>query len=534
VCVEDDNLIKLLQEFYDDKGKRIMPESLIHSSMGFLKEFIKPILWGNKDEENKLRTYYRSHKELPVLLGLQRIFLRFGAFSRVKLQKSKSGNFSYHVIQMSGKDTNQVKNYDTLTQNGMDSWVKKGDYAMLMVEEVHTKEYSGKVYNFEVAEDNSYCAHGATLHNCSDFSSQRYSKAGKVVGEVKSYSQTKQKVDDLFLEYARLVDYIEPLVFIGENVDSLLDEDKRDYSDLFKEVFSKCGTWGYNVCLQKVNFANFGVPQNRVRTIILGIRNDLKMFPVIPTTASVPMVTTKDVIGDLIDSMEDMPMTANERNFARYIPKGANATFLYDLIDKGIPIHVYNHRRDCWDKPHYTLLQRTRAMHQLKARWLTVLEGKRIQTIPDDFILTGTTQQQWERVGRSVPPLGMYYLAKHIKETFLDEYFKYDVAASVSAPVVIGQPASRPKIFKNSIRFKELETEFDKLEDMYAGGNIDFNNPKYRDIYDEAEPFIMALNDKILGVVDKYDVSDVQSDIDRMIKCMENAIHCLAGGGVGH
>ena len=47
-------------------------------------------------------------------------------------------------------------------------------------------------------------------------------------------------------------------------------------------------------------------------------------------------------------------------------------------------------------------------------RTLSIAEIKRLSSFPDDFQLTGTTRQQWERVGRAVPPLMMGHLAAAI------------------------------------------------------------------------------------------------------------------------
>ena len=41
-------------------------------------------------------------------------------------------------------------------------------------------------------------------------------------------------------------------------------------------------------------------------------------------------------------------------------------------------------------------------------------------SIPDDFILTGTYAQQWERLGRMVPPVMMGHIAKTIQREILN------------------------------------------------------------------------------------------------------------------
>lgn len=49
-------------------------------------------------------------------------------------------------------------------------------------------------------------------------------------------------------------------------------------------------------------------------------------------------------------------------------------------------------------------------------RKLTIDELKRICAFPDDFIITGSYAQQWERLGRAVPPLMMRAVAECVRE----------------------------------------------------------------------------------------------------------------------
>ena len=78
------------------------------------------------------------------------------------------------------------------------------------------------------------------------------------------------------------------------------------------------------------------------------------------------------------------------------------------------------------DKPVGTILQSSAAFpsaacvtHPYEKRKFTIPELKRICGFPDDFILTGTFAQQWERLGRAVAPPMMAAVAKHIRETIL-------------------------------------------------------------------------------------------------------------------
>ena len=257
---------------------------------------------------------------------------------------------------------------------------------------------------------------------CSDFSTQRLSTSGTKKGKYKVYSETKQRVDDLFLEYARILGELSPKVFVAENTSNIVNQD--EYMKQFINALENANEVGYNVAVEVLNFAEFGVPQSRKRAVFIGVRRDLGMATEFPLPTN-KYVTTSEAIGDMVESVEDMKMTDLERKYCLLIPRGKGTEYISMLREKyGIKIMLFNHRRDLWDKPHTTLVHNTRPIHQLKNRWLTVEEGKRLCTFPDDFILTGNTNQQWERIGRAVPPLAAYYIAKCVKEEILDKVKK--------------------------------------------------------------------------------------------------------------
>lgn len=57
--------------------------------------------------------------------------------------------------------------------------------------------------------------------------------------------------------------------------------------------------------------------------------------------------------------------------------------------------------------------------HPTERRKFTIAELKRICAFPDDFVLTGSYAQQWERLGRAVPPLMMRAVAQVIRDEVL-------------------------------------------------------------------------------------------------------------------
>jgi len=57
--------------------------------------------------------------------------------------------------------------------------------------------------------------------------------------------------------------------------------------------------------------------------------------------------------------------------------------------------------------------------HWKEPRFLTIAEGKRLQGLPDDFVLEGSYGARWARIGNSVPPPMMKAIALHVRKTVL-------------------------------------------------------------------------------------------------------------------
>lgn len=79
----------------------------------------------------------------------------------------------------------------------------------------------------------------------------------------------------LFYEYARIVKETQPKVFIYENVRGLITHDNGKTWAKMKKVFTD--TLHYRITEPKVlNAADYGIPQNRRRLFVVGIREDIK------------------------------------------------------------------------------------------------------------------------------------------------------------------------------------------------------------------------------------------------------------------
>jgi DNA (cytosine-5)-methyltransferase 1 len=109
-----------------------------------------------------------------------------------------------------------------------------------------------------------------------------FSTAGKRArgwGEIKAYSDTEQRVDDLFFEYARILEGLQPRAFVAENVAGLVRGRAKGYFKLILRRLKECG---YQVRASVLDASWLGVPQARKRLIFIGMRDDLGIRPEFP------------------------------------------------------------------------------------------------------------------------------------------------------------------------------------------------------------------------------------------------------------
>lgn len=278
---------------------------------------------------------------------------------------------------------------------------------------------------------------------CASFSTAGKREAGW--GQVKNYSDTKQRTDDLFFEYARLVKDIQPKVFVAENVSGLVKGTAKGY---FLEILKALKDCGYTVEAKLLDAQWLGVPQMRQRIIFIGVRNDLNVMPAFPKPLpyqysvrdAIPWIvkhgihpagtyTPEFVSSDnrpadavLASVLSGSGLVEAETDISKYAI-GAE----WDTLRQGEQSSVYFQlvKADP-DKPCNTILQSSAAfpsaasvVHPTEKRKFSIAELKRICAFPDDFILTGSYAQQWERLGRAVPPVMMSHIARVIRDEVL-------------------------------------------------------------------------------------------------------------------
>lgn len=219
--------------------------------------------------------------------------------------------------------------------------------------------------------------------------------------EVKYSEDKEQQVDDLFDEYIRMVNGFYPKVFVAENVSGLVKGSSRGY---FMEIMREFRSMGYNVRAPMLNSCWLGVPQSRERIIFMAVREDIGL--------PVPDVNPYRTISTLGEALP---------HIARFKATEADIIKYRTASDRPYPTITAS------DAIAYETARFSSAgfieLYTGERRKLTIDELKVVCSFPPDYKLKGTFEQQWERLGRAVPPVMMYHVAKAMAENVLDPYY---------------------------------------------------------------------------------------------------------------
>ena len=267
----------------------------------------------------------------------------------------------------------------------------------------------------------------------------------------------------LYESYIKILNYYQPKFFVFENVQGILStkiNGKPIINTIFKDMKKN-----YNILEDKekilLNSVDFGVPQERKRVIIIGVRKDLginveTIYDELKEIAKAQKkVTVAEAINDLpklIPGQGEEKISHNPKNINDYL------ALLRHKDDQNLYHHrARNHNND--DQMRYKLMSKHRwtlselyekkpeLVHPKKRlfnnsyvvqkhdapaktiiahlykdgnqfihpdhtqqRTFTAREAARIQSFPDNFVFPCSRTQQFKQIGNAVPPL----LAKHI------------------------------------------------------------------------------------------------------------------------
>ena len=215
---------------------------------------------------------------------------------------------------------------------------------------------------------------------------QSFSQAGKRKG-----------IDDdrgqLIIHFTKMVDIINPKVFIIENVQGLVTHNNGKTLELVIHKINELNR--YNIQYQLLNANDYSVPQNRKRLIIVGVRMDInKTFQYPKPHVYKPVL--KDVLLDCPESPGAV-YKKEKYDIMKLVPEGGCWIDIPEDIQKSYMGNSYHSgggkrgilKRLDMNKPSLTLLttpsqKQTDRCHPIETRPLQTVEYARIQTFPDD------------------------------------------------------------------------------------------------------------------------------------------------------
>ncbi|MFZ4760606.1 MAG: DNA cytosine methyltransferase [Burkholderiaceae bacterium] len=215
---------------------------------------------------------------------------------------------------------------------------------------------------------------------------------------------------NLFPAALRIIGQLRPKAVMIENVAGLLGKK----FDGFRRDFTRdLGKLGYDVGFYPVNAADFGVPQNRQRVVIVALRRDLarRFKPPVPTHDAAPTVG---------ETLIDLMRADGWRDAARWAHR-ADAiapTIVGDSKKHGGADLGPSGARKAWAAlgvDGRSLADTPPGEGFVGMPRLTLPMVQRLQGFPDTWVIEGRKTERYRQIGNAFPPAVAQAFAAQIK-----------------------------------------------------------------------------------------------------------------------
>lgn len=245
--------------------------------------------------------------------------------------------------------------------------------------------------------------------------------------------------NQLFKEFVRIVRVTQPKVILFENVTGLVAKKNQT---ILKKIFLYFEKLGYNMDARVLSAEEYGVPEKRRRTIIMGVKGGCCLFPLAThgtragkkvRTVAEALKNLKSKNGKVFNHDIELSQIKNieDRERLKFIPPGRGIRYEEDekkylpkKLRYGINWQKLRENRFRQtrlqrlplDGPAPTILTaRTSYYHPKENRYLTPREAAACQSFPNDFIFHGSQTAMFRQIGNAVPPGLAYVLGETIK-----------------------------------------------------------------------------------------------------------------------
>jgi DNA (cytosine-5)-methyltransferase 1 len=257
-----------------------------------------------------------------------------------------------------------------------------------------------------------------------------------------NHDGAKTSRGNLYREVARYLAFHRPAAFVMENVLGLLSANHgQAWTNVRRALRTPArfleNTEGprYLLRVECIDMADLGVPQNRERLIIIGVRSDLGIQP---PAIPLPFKDRQRTVGEVLDDPEHPLNGVSDHDIGldseqvverlKLIPAGRNYTVIpegHHLAVRGLISHVY--KRLDPERPAYTVIASggggTHGYHHREPRRLSNRERARLQSFSDSFVFMGPPEGDRTRypavrrqIGNAVPPLAAKTIVRRVAE----------------------------------------------------------------------------------------------------------------------
>ena len=222
-----------------------------------------------------------------------------------------------------------------------------------------------------------------------------------------------RQVDDsrnvLYRHFVEMVRIKKPKVIVAENVIGIKTLGNGAVFDKIIEDFSELG---YTMSAPTVNAKNYGVPQDRMRVIFIGIKNEIchggaYIFP----SGDPKIVTLKDALKDLppVDMSDVCQAAFSSRYMSRNRQRNFDeVSFTIPAMAKQVPLSPDSDGMEFEDVDKFRFIG--------KYRRLSYKEAAAIQTFPPEIEFCGDLDSKYRQIGNAVPVKLAESIAHEVKK----------------------------------------------------------------------------------------------------------------------
>ena len=289
------------------------------------------------------------------------------------------------------------KELETMGEN----WTSRKKYvdSLYTGQEKRNKVKQSYMANYDVSEDDFHW--NVAFLDGRQYKNQVELFVGGSPCQSFSFVGKQRGLDDmrgtLFYEYARLIEEIQPKVFIYENVRAVTTHDGGRTWGKMQQVFEELG---YDFYWSVLNAKDYGIPQNRERLFVVGFRQDLRKNKSFVFPMPIPLEKVmKDFLIDNAPGGYFLPKKGVE-----FVTKEKNLTKKFTQIDGDVQLCQKKNQQFNWH---------------------------------GDFVF----QSEDEATSNNIPDLEKYFLSEKVKKYVLSTgtknfYSKPEVDLDIARPLL--------------------------------------------------------------------------------------------------